>query len=301
MHTTYCDGKGSPEEMVLAALGMGLETVGLSGHSYTWFDESYCMSRENTERYIEEVRWLKAKYDGRIQVLLGTELDYWSEIDTSPYDYLIGSSHYVRKGDAFLDIDYYAELLMEEVRDNYGGDVLGLCEDYYAQMGNIVRRTGCDIIGHFDLVTKFIERYALDENGQPVEIYRIGETPFGAIPDRDEQGGRLRPLIDTQNPRYIEAWRKAVDQIFEDTKVLRSTDGGHANRLEMLGVLTAGDKPVFEINTGAMSKGNRTTPYPASDQIEYIRSKGGILIYSSDAHTTDTISYAFETLNMAAL
>ena len=75
MHTTYCDGNDSPEEMILAAVDMGLDAVGLSGHSYTWFDESYCMSREGTERYIAEVRELRQKYRDRIRVLLGVELD----------------------------------------------------------------------------------------------------------------------------------------------------------------------------------------------------------------------------------
>ena len=106
MHTTYCDGKYSAEEMVLAAIEHGLKTVGLSGHSFTWFDTSYCMSLEDTQAYIEEVNSLKEKYADRIRVLLGTELDYWADIDTAPYDYLIGSSHYVLKDGAYLDVDY---------------------------------------------------------------------------------------------------------------------------------------------------------------------------------------------------
>jgi histidinol-phosphatase (PHP family) len=61
-----------------------------------------------------------------------------------------------------------------------------------------------------------------------------------------------------------------------------------------LGILEAGDKPVFEINTGAMAKGYRTSPYPAADQMKYIRNKGGILIYSSDSHSVDTVGYGFE-------
>ena len=39
MHTTYCDGKNSPEEMIQSAINMGLKTVGLSGHSYTGIDD----------------------------------------------------------------------------------------------------------------------------------------------------------------------------------------------------------------------------------------------------------------------
>ena len=53
-------------------------------------------------------------------------------------------------------------------------------------------------------------------------------------------------------------------------------------------------KPVFEINTGAISRGYRTVPYPSADQIAYIRSKGGVLILSSDSHAAGTICYDFE-------
>jgi histidinol-phosphatase (PHP family) len=136
---------------------------------------------------------------------------------------------------------------------------------YYEQVGNIVKKTECDIIGHFDLVTKFNEKL-------PVQI------------------------VGTADPRYMTAWMDAVDRIFEDTAELRKS--GKPNRLETLGILTAGDKPVFEINTGAMAKGYRTAPYPAPDQIKYIRNKGGILFLSSDSHSTDTICYGFEKIQV---
>lgn len=272
MHTTYCDGKNSPEEMILAAIDMGLDTVGLSGHSYTWFDESYCMSRDGTQKYIEEVCALRTKYADRIRVLLGTELDYHAEIDTAPYDYLIGSSHYILRDGEYIDSDYSPKILMEGVNKHFGGDPVAAAEAYYEQVGDIVRRTGCDIIGHFDLITKFNES---------------------------------DHLIDTEDQRYISAWKKAVDRIFEDTAALRNGTEGcnknsctrQLNRLETLGILKAGDKPVFEINTGAMGKGYRTSPYPAADQMKYIKSKGGILILSSDSHSTDKLCWKFSDLS----
>ena len=52
-HTTFCDGKNSAEEMVVSAIDHGFDVFGFSGHSYTPFDESYCMSLAeplNTER-----------------------------------------------------------------------------------------------------------------------------------------------------------------------------------------------------------------------------------------------------------
>ena len=96
----------------------------------------------------------------------------------------------------------------------------------------------------------------------------------------------------TSDGRYIAAWRRAVDRIFDDCA--ERYKNGYRNRLETLGVLQAGDKPVFEINTGAISKGYRTVPYPSADQIAYIKSRGGVLILSSDSHAAGTICGGFE-------
>ena len=56
VHTKYCDGEGTPDEIVRAAIGKGLEAIGFSGHSYTAFDEEVCMTRKGTDRYEEKVR-----------------------------------------------------------------------------------------------------------------------------------------------------------------------------------------------------------------------------------------------------
>ena len=259
MHTTYCDGSASAEEMVLSAINMGLDTVGISGHSYTYFDESYCMSLEGTEKYIREVNALKGKYADRIRVLLGIERDLFADISNDPFDYVIGSSHYISAGNEFFDVDSDPETFMDGVRRNFGGDVMAAVSQYYEQVGSIIETCDCDIIGHFDLVTKFNER---------------------------------EELIDTRDTAYIKAWKAAADRLFDAAS--SRADAGRANRLEDLGLVRAGRSPVFEINTGAMAKGYRTSPYPAPDQIEYIKSRGGILLLSSDSHRTDTLCHGFD-------
>ena len=285
MHTTYCDGKDSAEAMVLSAIENGLSFAGISGHSFTPHDQCYCMTREGTQRYIEEIRALREKYADRITLLLGTELDRYADIDLSPYDYWLGSVHYIfseegkRKyaeileshGSGAADAELEALVKYEDwcpvddapedlqrFAENYDG-LMDVAEMYFETVGGIVSATDCDIIGHFDLITKFNE---------PYEIY------------------------DTSDERYIAAWKKAIDRIFDDCAVRYKK--GYRNRLEKPGVLKAGDKPVFEINTGAISKGYRTLPYPAADQIDYIKSKGGVLILNSDSHAAGTVCYGFE-------
>ena len=328
MHTTYCDGKDSAEAMVISAIENGLDFAGISGHSFTPHDTSYCMSRSVTQQYIEEIRGLKEKYADRITLLLGTELDRYADIDLRPYDYCIGSVHYlfseegkykreeilarpsggaacVASEDDIAAADAEAESLVKyndwsPVDDGpeelcmfaFGGD--GQCEDpdvrkegmmkvaelYFDTVGGIVEATGCDIIGHFDLITKFTESWGFSPAGKIMNKSICGSAEF------------ISDIFDTADERYIKAWKKAIDRIFDDCA--ERYKNGNRNRLETLGVLQAGDKPVFEINTGAISKGYRTRPYPSADQIDYIKSKGGVLILSSDSHSAGTICSGFE-------
>ncbi len=321
MHTKYCDGQDPAEAMVLSAIENGLKATGISGHSFTPHDTTYCMSREGTLRYIEEIRELKQKYAGSIKLLLGTELDRYADTDLSPYDYRIGSVHYIfscegrRKWEEMIarhagdedrsaldaemgslikyadwsDVDDRAEDLCRFAFGEEGpsGDpdgirsgMLDIAELYFDTAGEIIRATDCDIIGHFDLLTKFNEGWGFGPDG------RVRKT--GGEPDSPE----TVPIFDTADERYAAAWRRAIDRIFDDCA--ERYKNGYRSRLEAAGILQAGDKPVFEINTGAISRGYRTGPYPAADQIGYIKSKGGILILSSDSHAAETVCYGFE-------
>ena len=59
MHTCFCDGKDTPEEMVQAAIAKEMEAVGVCIHSHTPFDESYCGSLEGIRRFLGEMNRLK--------------------------------------------------------------------------------------------------------------------------------------------------------------------------------------------------------------------------------------------------
>ena len=48
-HTSFCDGKNTPEELVLYAIEQGCAELGFSGHSYVDFDKESCMSYADFE------------------------------------------------------------------------------------------------------------------------------------------------------------------------------------------------------------------------------------------------------------
>lgn len=191
-HTSFCDGKHTPEEMVLEAIRLGCPEIGFSGHSYTAFDPEPSMSLEETPVYISTVRQLQKKYAGEIKILLGVEQDYYSETSTQEYDYVIGSVHYLKKDGCYLSVDHSKEKQVKAVEEFYHGDFYAFVEDYYETLADVYRKTKCQIIGHFDLVTKF------------------------------NQAG---DLFDTRHPRYQAAARKALTALLDAPAVLEVNTG----------------------------------------------------------------------------
>lgn len=190
-HTTFSDGKNSPEEMVIEAIRRGLDSLGFSDHSYTFFDESYCMKRENKCLYLKAISDLKDKYSEKINIYCGIEQDLYSLEETDQYDYVIGSVHYVKVGNDYIPVDESAECFEKSVKKYFSGDYYKFAEEYYKAVSEIVEKTNADVIGHFDLVSKF------NSDG----------------------------FFDESDDRYIYAWKKAVDKLLAFNKPFEINTG----------------------------------------------------------------------------
>jgi len=191
-HTTYCDGAFSPEEMVKAAMKCGLTSLGFSEHSHVSSDVHYSMSVSETQDYIDDVNALKEKYDGVIDIFLGLEQDYYSEFVPDGLDYKIGTLHYTCIDWVLSSVDAGASRQEHLVDELFGGDFYAFAEDYYKTFSNIAKKTNADIIGHFDLVTK----YNLD----------------GCF-------------FDELNPRYLDVALSAMDEILKDCNLFEVNTG----------------------------------------------------------------------------
>lgn len=226
-HTLFCDGKNTPEEIVNRAISLGMDEIGFSAHS------DLCPDIDSYRRAVSE---LKEKYRGRISVKLGIEYDYFSEVDISEYDYVIGGVHYLELQGKRFSLDHTKELFLPLADKYYGGDIYSLCEHYYETVAKVYDKTGCDIVAHFDLVTKYNE----------------GDK-----------------LFDTTHPRYIKAATAALEMLVK--------------------------KPViFEINTGAIARGHRTSAYPSKNLLDIILKNGRDTILSSDCHDMDNLTESFD-------
>jgi HisJ family histidinol phosphate phosphatase len=77
-HSIYSDGKHTPQEIIEEAISQNMTAIGISDHSYTFFDTRYCLAEEKNQEYINELRALQKEYESKINVLVGIELDGFS-------------------------------------------------------------------------------------------------------------------------------------------------------------------------------------------------------------------------------
>lgn len=233
IHSTYCDGKSPLEETVKTAIEKGFVSIGFSGHGTTEYDMRYCM--KDMPSYIAEVNELKEKYKSEIQIYLGVEEDSYAPVDRKNFDYIIGSSHYVIKNGAYYPVDSGKERFQKCI-DAFGGNQLEFAECYYKAFCDYILGRKPDIIGHFDLITKYEE-------------------------------------TDT-------------DLFFRDEKYWSIAEKYTAKALK--------SGCFFEVNTGAIARELRTSPYPHERLLKIIHDGGGKIVLSSDCHFAPKLAFKFD-------
>lgn len=235
-HSVYCDGEDTLEGMLQAAIVKGFDSIGFSGHSYMHYSPEYGMSPEMTIAYQKEIAELKRQYDGLLDVYCGCELDLYSQIDVSGYDYIIGSFHYFKRNGEYIGFDRSKDQVQQVINQYFDGDGMKYAKAYYEEIVGLAELEKIDIVGHFDLVTKHKE----------VAIF------FDA-----------------------------------DSKTYRNY------ALEALEVL-AKRTPLFEINTGAIARGYRTTPYLDMFLLKELKKRGCGIVVSSDCHDSRYLDCHFK-------
>lgn len=155
IHSTHCDGKDTPEQIILTAIEKGFKIIGFSSHKY------YEGDGIDIPAYCDEIDRLKEKYKNDIEILSGIEQDYFSTEPTGRFDYVIGSVHYLKEKDESQIIDLEIGLVEDIIKNCYEGSYSNFAKAYFTLVGDIVNKTGADIIGHFDLCTKYKNRIEL--------------------------------------------------------------------------------------------------------------------------------------------
>ena len=154
-HSIYSDGKHTPREIVEQAIAQNMTAIGISDHSYTFFDTRYCLAQEKNAEYINELRMLKAEYASKIDVLVGIELDGFSTgYNKKDFDYVIGSCHYVNFDGDYRSVDSSLDGLLDSINKYCNGDPLRFAKLYFETYSACLDAMRPDILGHIDLVAK---------------------------------------------------------------------------------------------------------------------------------------------------
>lgn len=163
IHTKLCGhASGEMEEYVECAIDAGVNEMGFSDHMPMVTDMGLGLAMPATKLsyYVDSVLYLRDKYP-EINVKLGVEADYFPGLEDQcsdiiskyPFDYVIGSVHFIEKW-GFDNINQISQWEERNINQVY--------RDYYKLLRKSARSGLYDIIGHSDLVKKFGQRPSED-------------------------------------------------------------------------------------------------------------------------------------------
>ncbi|WP_294429241.1 histidinol-phosphatase [uncultured Treponema sp.] len=172
-HSTFCDGKNTPEENVLSAIQKGIRVLGFTSHSMYPFWTECNMKVEDFPAYCQEIHRLQKKYEDKIKIRLAFEADFIPGITFPRHanyaefkpDYLIGSVHYIFQRNGVFGVDNTPTVWANGVAEHYNGNMKAAIADYFALQREMLEKGDFELLGHPDLIRKFNEKFPFfDEN-----------------------------------------------------------------------------------------------------------------------------------------
>ena len=252
-HTIFCDGRDDVETMCRAAYEKGLASIGFSSHAHvgkTGLKTTWHMKDEKLGEYINEVKAARLRWEGKLVVYMGLEVDYIKglrsaadkDIKDANLDYTISSVHYIMppQGEPFT-IDGHLDELENGILNGFGGDGESMLNAYLNNVLEMVTPGGFDIVGHLDLVRK-------------------NHGSRGSISFR-EKGGRW---FEVEN----EAYMRKIEEI--------------VRAISCAGL-------VVEANTGGINRGYVTDTYPSLAVLRLLNKYKVPVMISADAHNPNDL------------
>ena len=151
-HTTLCNhADGSMEEYVQQAIAKNTQFFGFSDHAPMDFDPKYRMSFSQMQEYEDGVKKLQEKYQNKIEILLGYEVDYLKghideRVVNADVDYLIGSVHFL-EGWGFDNPEFIGKWHEQNIDEVW--------QKYFDTIEEMAKTQLFDIVGHLDLIKVF--------------------------------------------------------------------------------------------------------------------------------------------------
>lgn len=141
--------------MTQHAISLGFHSLGFSDHSYAEMFEDYSMKLGSEAAYVAEVRAISAEFADKIKLYAGIELDVDSPVPDCEFDYVIASVHGLVRGGKYYAVDNTPAELDALVREGFSGNAVDMAKAYFERVTEHVMKSKPDLVGHFDLLTKF--------------------------------------------------------------------------------------------------------------------------------------------------
>jgi len=171
-HSQFGDGRGTVAQIAQAALDRGFVAFGFSEHFTTppcrqYNPDGRLSSLDGRDdwiaSYVAAVQAAQRDHTGNVAIVLGTELEYirgaeaWTreQIAPWPFQYFVGSVHFVRYDSEEICIDWDRPRIAEALRR--AGSPERLYLDYFDHVVELLDWRIAHVIGHLDLIKILLE------------------------------------------------------------------------------------------------------------------------------------------------
>ena len=154
-------------------------------------------------------------------------------------------------------------------------------------------------LSHYDYLLESVhflhkkgEFRAIDSSAEKLQA-AIDELYDGdAIAMSEDYFASVRASIEKHNPDVV-GHIGLVTKYNEDGKMIDINNPKYREAAMETFRCAAKHGTIVEINTGAMSRGYRKSPYPMLHELQYLRELGGRIMINSDCHRAEWIDFAF--------
>ena len=123
-HTKRCGhASGEDEEYILAAIDAGIKTLGFSDHAPYLFpdgrEQGHCVKTKDAEEYVRNILSLKKKYEDKIDIRVGFEMEYYPTYFDGMLSYVksLGAEYLILGQHAIYDGKYFVHGVKESAED----------------------------------------------------------------------------------------------------------------------------------------------------------------------------------------
>ena len=153
VHSTFCDGRDTPEEMVKEAIFRNFDSLGFSIHSPRT-GSIIEFSPKRIEEYKNEILRLKSEYSDKIKLYVGVEQDHYADFIVKGLEYSLIAVHSLKFGDVVYGFDTTLEKTKAYIDEHFSGNGMAFAKEYYKTLSVAADTGKYDVIAHIDIVAK---------------------------------------------------------------------------------------------------------------------------------------------------